>query len=281
MIKDILFSLALLVSGFFGSIQPAKTIEQPIFEKPIVVIAAGDTTCDYISDEPYECQDHEVVQLAKKEKPEYVLLLGDLQYGGGTLEQYLEFFAKTWGTFSEKLKPTLGNHEYETLNAQGYFDFFPDVERFYSFDENSWHFIALDSNFINQEQLDWLATDLEKNTKPCILAFWHHPLYSSGYHGANPNVQPIWNLLARNNATLVLNGHDHHYERFAKQNGIREFIVGTGGRSLYPYVAIENNSEVRTSDHFGFLKLELLKNSYKWNFITTDKEVIDKGSGRC
>lgn len=281
MIKDVLLSLILLISGLFGLPQSAKFMEQPIPEKPIVIVAAGDTTCDYISNELHECKDGVVVELAKQESPEYVLLLGDLQYGGGTLDQYQEFFAKTWGTFNEKLKPALGNHEYETRGAAGYYSYFQSVKPYYSFDEGTWHFISLDSNIISNAELTWLTEDLKENNKPCILTYWHHPRFSSGYHGANPNVAPIWDLLAKNHATLVLNGHDHHYERFAKQNGIREFIVGTGGRSLYSYVSTEPNSEFKTSDHFGFLKLELFKDSYKWEFVTTDKGVADQGSGRC
>ncbi len=278
----IIISIITFISGNSAIFSPpSENVKEIIKDSPIIIVAAGDTTCNFESESELECQDGKVVLFARKENPDYVLLLGDLQYGGASLDDFQQFFSKTWGSFGEKLKPSPGNHEYETPNAEGYFSYFKDIEPYYSFNEKSWHFISLDSNLITSNELEWLTTDLENNKRPCVLAYWHHPRFSSGYHGDNINTDAMWNLLANHNATIVLNGHDHHYERFAKINGIREFIVGTGGRSLYGVPAIEEGSETRTSDHFGFLKLDLKKDSYSWKFISTDKGVIDEGSSPC
>lgn len=288
----VIFS-ALALFIFYKSTQGVKVLPslsplgKPV-PKTLTIIAAGDTTCNFESESNLECQDDKVSALAERENPNFILILGDLQYGGGRIEDYYQYFAKTWGRLKDKLKPVAGNHEYETPNAAGYFSYFNNIPAYYSFDKDNWHFVAIDSNCWaiggcneGSPEYSWLETDLAKNTKPCILAYWHHPRFSSGYHGANTNMDPIWQLLAKNHTSIVLNGHDHHYERFGRQDGITEFIVGTGGRSLYPYVATEPNSEFKTSEHFGFLKLDLKDKNFQWEFHTLNNGVIDHGESTC
>jgi hypothetical protein len=141
-----------------------------------------------------------------------------------------------------------------------------------------------------QKQIEWLETDLSQNRKPCVLAFWHHPLFSSGEHGhesSDPgrNMGPLWKVLRHHGADVVVNGHDHHYERFALQapngtpdnSGIRQFIVGNGGAHIRRIQGLKQNSEKHldlTGDH-GALLLTLHLDSYEWSFIRTDRSIGD------
>lgn len=273
------------------------------------VIAAGDMVCNFQRQNDLECFDKEVSDLAIKNNPDLFLTLGDEQYENGSAEDFANYYSKSWGRLKEITKPSLGNHEYGTLGAEGHFDYFNGLSKnsgvagqrgkgYYSFDESNWHFISLNSNCSaikgctrGSPQAQWLISDLEKNDKRCILAYWHHPLFSSGYHGNNNLLmKDIWEILYDNKASVVLNGHDHHYERFGKldpegkkdpKNGIAQFIVGTGGRSLYPIVEVAPNSQFRISGSFGFLKLTLSPTSYQWEFIAIDNTALDKGEENC
>jgi len=139
--------------------------------------------------------------------------------------------------------------------------------------------------------LSWLKKDLAANSNKCTLAYFHHPLFSSGYHGSTPKMRPSWDALYAANADVVLSGHDHDYERFAPQTpsgaadsarGIREFVVGTGGRELRPFGTIKPNSEVHHAETFGVLKLTLHPNSYEWKFVpVAGKTFSDSGKSSC
>jgi hypothetical protein len=193
-----------------------------------------------------------------------------------------------------------GNHEYETTDAAGYFEYFGAAagdprHGYYSFDVGpSWHVVALNSNCgvvacdAGSRQEQWLRDDLVENARPCTIAFWHHPRFSSGPHGNDATVGPLWDALEEHGADIVLSGHDHGYERFAPQtsaavadpNGIRQFVVGTGGRSLYPFDTPRANSAVRISA-FGYLLLTLGTDAYGWSFVGEGGTVVDSGSGTC
>jgi hypothetical protein len=163
----------------------------------------------------------------------------------------------------------------------------------YSFNIGSWHLIALDSNQpSNSQQLAWLENDVATHSNQCTLAFWHHPRFNSGStHGDNTGVGTFWTRLYNANADVVLNGHEHVFERFAPQTpegvsdpvrGIREFIVGTGGRSHYAFGTAKANSEVRNSNTFGVLKVTLHSTSYNWAFQPVSGGTFtDSGSGSC
>ncbi|MEA2457620.1 MAG: hypothetical protein QOC95_592, partial [Thermoleophilaceae bacterium] len=170
---------------------------------------------------------------------------------------------------------------------------------YYSFDVGPWHMIALNSNCAQVNGCDagspqelWLRGDLAAHPVGCTLAYWHHPRFTSGQHGSDASTAALWSDLYAAGAELVLNGHDHDYERFAPQTdaavrddarGIREFVVGTGGESHTSFKAtIQPNSEVRDASSFGFLELTLSDSAYAWNFISdTPGGLSDSGSGSC
>jgi calcineurin-like phosphoesterase family protein/iron/zinc purple acid phosphatase-like protein C len=222
------------------------------------------------------------------------LTLGDNQYPDGALADYLAFYDPTWGRFKSKTRPVPGNHEYKTPGAAGYFDYFGSLARprgtsYYSFDLGGWHLVALDSNIARDPgspQEEWLRADLEATNQQCVLAFWHHPRFSSGtVHGGNTSVGPFWNALYAAGADVILNGHEHNYERFGRQDpnarasaaGIRQFVVGTGGASHYGFGPPDPNSEFRQASTFGVLKLTLHPSSYEWEFVSSAGEVVDSG----
>jgi hypothetical protein len=226
--------------------------------------------------------------------PDAVLLLGDNQYPNGGLADFQRLFDPTWGRFKAVTRPSPGNHEYRTAGAAGYFAYFgraakPNGRSYYSFDLGGWHLIALDSNIARgtgSAQERWLRKDLVATAKRCILAFWHHPRFSSGAHeGDHPSVSPFWANLYDARADVVLNGHEHNYERFGLQNpsatadrqGIRQFIVGTGGVDLHRFGPARPNSQVRLNSAHGVLELVLHPASYEWRFLSESSAILDRG----
>jgi 3',5'-cyclic AMP phosphodiesterase CpdA len=159
--------------------------------------------------------------------------------------------------------------------------------------------ISLDSNLAPAEhaaQLAWLRTDLAGHPARCTLAFWHHPLYSSGGHGSVPKMRAAWQLLYDAGAELVLSGHDHDYERFAPQDadghvdaarGLRQFVVGTGGAYPTPFLIPVAHSEARDSSRQGVLRLRLKADGYDWEFLESNRITTlgvappDRGSALC
>jgi acid phosphatase type 7 len=197
----------------------------------------------------------------------------------------------------------VGNHEYNTQGASGYFGYFGAAaggpsKGYYSYNRGNWHVVALNSMCENvggcgadSPMVRWLKRDLAANPRKCTLAYFHHPLFSSGPHGNQTKMRPTWGVLYAANADVVINGHDHTYERFAPQRpdgtldrrrGIREFVVGTGGASHYSFGTIKPNSKVRNADTHGVLKLRLRADSYDWKFVpVAGKTFTDSGSTRC
>jgi hypothetical protein len=228
-----------------------------------------------------------------------VFVLGDNAYFGGTAREYRDCYDTTWGGEKFRTRPVLGNHEYEGGNSGGpYFDYFGTNagsvgQGYYSFPlGTNWHAIALNSNIPaseNSPQGQWLKGDLAASRTKCTIAYWHHPLFTSGQNGPQVFMRDIWRLLYAAGADVVLSGHDHLYERFAPQDadgrldpqrGMREFIVGTGGALLYNFVTLAANSEHRLRA-FGVLKLTLETDSYQWQFIQTNGAIGDSGTGQC
>src|SRR3989344_4817461 len=210
--------------------KPTKTLEKiPVLNSlnEITVGAAGDIACNFQSKSNEECAQEKTEKLIEDLNPDIVLALGDLQYKKGTSADFQNFYDKSWGLFKEKTKPVPGNHEYETLSASGFFEYFNNLEKgkgYYSFDEGNWHLIALNSNCWaiggcekNSPQVKWLLEDLKNNSGKCTLAFFHHPLFSSEKRGGNYFVKYIWQVLYDNNVDLILNGHNHAYERYSPQ----------------------------------------------------------------
>lgn len=235
-----------------------------------------------------------------------VFALGDLTYGARTEKDFVECYGKTWGRHKARTHPALGNREYEIRDASGYFHYFGAAagnagKGYYSYDLGAWHIVVINSNCAKaggcqagSPQEQWLRRDLAANQAACTLAYWHHPLFSSGLiwrHANHPEMKAIWKALHEADAEIVVNGHEHNYERFAPQNpegvedparGIREFVVGTGGKDHTPFGSPIANSEKRNADTFGVLKLTLRPKGYDWEFIPeAGKRFSDSGSAAC
>ena len=271
-----------------------------------VVMAAGDIVCSPLSTafggaNPNACQHRATRNLLAG--ADAILPLGDLQYQDGTLDQFIQGYDPSWGQDAPITYPAVGNHEYNTLGAQGYFDYWASKGRptggvgsgYHSFDLGSWRLIALNSNCASVPcaegslQNNFLEQDLASTTRSCILAYWHHPLFNSGsVHGAaTPSgAKAFWADLFAAGADIVLNGHEHNYQRYAKQdpsgqpapNGIREFVVGSGGRGHYALLDVKDaNYEAGNATDFGVLKLYLGDNSYTWEFVGVGGAVLDAG----
>lgn len=232
-----------------------------------------------------------------------VFTAGDNVYSDGTSEEFAKCYAPSWGRHKARIRPAVGNHEYHTPGAAGYFAYFGEAagdpsKGYYSYDLGAWHIVVINSNCDEiggcepgSAQEQWLRADLAAHPTACTLAYWHHPLFSSGQHGSQTEVQPIWQALYEAHADVVINGHDHNYERFAPQNpsgqadpewGIREFVVGTGGANLRPIGEPVANSEIRDADTAGIIQLTLHPTSYDWQFMPiAGKTFTDAGSAAC
>jgi hypothetical protein len=287
-----------------GCSSASDTDETNVTTGTNVVAAAGDIVCNpsgasFGGSNPALCQ-HRATQ-ALLTGAVAILPLGDLQYEDGSLAQFQAGYDPSWGQLASRTFPTVGNHEYHIPGAAGYFDYFTSEGRptgatgagYYSFDLGSWHLISLNSNCAKvscregSAQDTWLEGDLAATTASCILAFWHHPLFNSGatHGGATPG-KVFWADLYAAGADLVLNGHEHNYQRYAKQTptgqadprGIREFVVGTGGRSHYGLLSDKDpNFEFGDTTTFGVLKLFLEPSSYSWQYVAIGGAVVDSG----
>ncbi len=260
-----------------------------------IVLAAGDIAgCDTQGDEAT------AALLAGQRGT--VLALGDTVYDTGAPREYRDCYGPSWGRFLARTRPAVGNHEYLTTDAAGYFDYFGAAagqrdQGYYSYELGAWHIVVLNSNCgtvscdAGAAQERWLRQDLAAHPAACTLAYWHHPRWSSGEHGSNTAVQPLWAALYAAGAEIVLSGHDHDYERFARQDaagkadaehGMRQFVVGTGGKSHYAVERQIDNSAVYSDSTFGILRLVLHPAGYDWEFLPeAGKTFRDAGHGDC
>jgi hypothetical protein len=238
-----------------------------------------------------------------------VFTLGDNAYMEGTAKQFTNCFGSTWGNpkwgILKKLHPAPGNHEYLSHAATPYFDYFGDKAGnagagFYSYDVGTWHVVVLNSEIVvlgefsdldRKAQEDWLRKDLKDKPKSCTIAYWHEPRFSSGWHGSDARFQPIWQILYDANVDLVLNGHDHDYERFLPQTpaglpdslrGIPELVVGTGGEELRGFGGKKiRNSDYRLEGRYGVLVLTLGGGEYRSAWVEVNGRVWDPSGGKC
>ena len=279
----------------------------------VTAMAAGDIACAPGARETASaCHQRQTSDILLASPLDAVLALGDLQYDCGAASGFRESYDPTWGRLKSVTHPAPGNHEYGTNGADcdpagqaaGYFGYFGAAagdpgKGYYSFDVGAWHVIALNSNCSSaggcgagSPQEAWLRTDLAAHPAACTLAFWHYPRFSSGVHGNITATKAFWSDLYESGADLVLSGHDHDYERFAPQTpdgvadaarGIREFVVGTGGKGFRSFPAApEANSEARQADTFGVLKLSLRPSGYGWEFVPeAGGTFADSGSASC
>ena len=289
--------LVLVLEGASMPSTPTPTATRTqVSGESVIVLAAGDiASCSSTGDEA-------TGELVAGE-PGSVLVLGDLAYESGTADEFANCYDPSWGSFKDRTYPVPGNHEYNSDGARGYYEYFGEAAGdpatgYYSFNLGAWHIVALNSNCsridgceAGSAQEQWLRADLAAHPNSCVLAYWHHPLYSSGSHGSDPRMRDMWAALYEYGAEIVLSGHDHLYERFAPQDslgrlemeqGIREFVVGTGGKNLYTPGVRQPNSEVIDNNTFGVLQLVLSPGGYEWVFLPAGGGTFtDSGSGSC
>ena len=283
-----------------------------------VIAAAGNIACDPTAPEfnggngtATDCHQKATSDLLGQTSLAAILTLGDAQYGCGGYSAYQQAFGPAWGRFLPLIHPTPGNHDYTTTGGSGcdptgrgggYFGYFGAAagqfgRSYYSFDIGKWHLVSLDSQCSlvggcgpGSPEETWLRGDLAAHPAKCTLAYWHYPVFSSGMEGSRPDAATFWDDLDKAGADVVLNAHEHDYERFAPQHrngvasakGIREFIVGTGGRMLHAFGTVRANSQVRNNGSWGVLELTLHPASYDWRFVpVTGGAFTDSGSTRC
>jgi hypothetical protein len=283
-----------------ASVSSANTASSNAPGDPVLVGAGDIASCDDLAGA-------EATAKLIDRIPGTVFAAGDLAYPDGSDEQFTNCYGPTWGRFKERTRPAPGNHEYHKGGgASGYARYFgtaagdPD-KAYYSYDLGTWHIVVLNSECAEiggcgaqSPQTQWLRQDLSQHTSGCKLAYFHKPLFSSGgKHGNDPEVRPLWDVLYGAGADVIINGHDHDYERFAPQDpsghldqkrGIREFVVGSGGKNSHRKMigSPVPNSEARNDDTFGVLKLTLHPGTYDWEFVPeAGKSFKDVGSDPC
>lgn len=276
-----------LVVTFSDSVLPTATPTSTLSADSAILVGAGDiSSCNNDNDE-FTAQLLDTI-------PGTVFTSGDNAYSSGTLSQFANCYDPTWGRHKTRTRPVPGNHEYQTFDASGYFQYFNNIPPYYAYNLGHWRIYALNSEIdvsADSPQIIWLQDDLAANPSQCVLAYWHKPRWSSGNsHGSNPDLQTLWQILYEAGAELVLNGHEHNYERFAPMNaagaadplGLREIVVGTGGRNHYQFGAALPASEVRDSSTYGVLKVTLHATGYDWQFIPiAGSTFTDSGSTDC
>jgi hypothetical protein len=295
--KGLLLAMSLILSLVAFELLRLDSVKPGDAQQEAVLIGAGDIA---------DCGDLAGAEATAKlleANPGTVMALGDLAYPNGTPDDF-KCYHKTWGRVKDRTRPAVGNHEFHSTGASYYFQYFGSPAGdpktgYYSYDLGAWHIVVLNSECqqvggceAGSSQEKWLRADLAAHPVGCTLAYFHKPRFSSGLnHGNDPEVGAFWKALYDYNAEVILNGHDHDYERFAPQDpggnadpkrGIREFVVGTGGKNHREFGIHKSNSEVRNNHAFGVLKLTLKTTGYDWKFIPeAGKTFTDSGSGSC
>jgi hypothetical protein len=250
--------------------------------EPCVVAAAGDVA----GEEDYRTGAARTAELIASARPAKVLALGDLAYGDGTAAEYADYYDPTWGQFKDITAPTPGNHEYGDDEKVYYFEYF-DVEPNYAFDVCGWRAVSVDQ----YADMDAAAAFIEEEGARAggtpLLVFWHEPRFSSGSaHGSDDEVQPLWEAAVAAGADIVLNAHDHNYERFepmdengdARPDGTVEFVSGNGGHNLRELGEREDHSAAAVAGTPGVLFLTLRPDGYDWSYRDVEGVTGDAGS---
>jgi acid phosphatase type 7 len=265
---------------------------------------------DFLGMTPTRCQHRQTSDLLLARDIDAVLPLGDVQYEEGTFDQFMGSYDPSWGRVKAITKPVVGNHEYLTPGAAGYFDYFngagnqtgPAGQRgqaYYAFDSGQWRWYVLNSNCsqaggcgATAPQVRWIRDDLQANPRACVGAAWHHPRFSESPSPDNTIYEPFWQALYEAGAELVLVAHDHNYQRYVpiglngaadSARGMRQFVVGNGGRNLQPVSPRTDSLRVAENDHtFGVLKLTLRSDRYDWTFVPqAGRSYADRGTAPC
>jgi hypothetical protein len=283
-----------------------------------LAVAAGDIACDpggplfnSGAGTRTSCHMGATSEVVLRARPDVVLPLGDTQYEDGSLTKYHASYGPSWGRFKHITRPAIGNHEYGTPGAAGYFDYFNGVGRrtgraghrrkgYYSFNLGRWHLVSLNANCHlpqvacspRSRQARWLRADLRRSRKRCALAYSARPRFSSYQKGRYQPLEDLFKILYNYRVELLLSGDVHNYERFAPQDpsgrlhprrGVRQFVVGTGGKNLSQFTqGVRPNSEAQNATTFGVLALRLRPRSYSWQFLPeAGGAYTDSGGGRC
>jgi hypothetical protein len=312
-----LVALALLVLGCKPPVQltpppAAAPAAEVALSGASVLIGAGDiAVCGSPGDEATAVLVDSVLRAdSVAHVHDEVFTAGDNAYPSGSTQDFANCFAPSWGDSTKlimrNIRPAVGNHEHLSGLASPYYVFFgtragDPTKGYYSYDIGAWHAIVLNSEIVvnggaftaaeRTAQEAWLRQDLSSHTQLCTVAYWHHPRFSSGWHGTDARLGPFWRILYEGGVDVVLNGHDHDYERFYPQTpegtldttrGITEIIVGTGGGDLRGFAGtIVTNSAFRVQGHYGVLKLTLGGAEWRSAFLDTSGRIYDQRGGRC
>jgi hypothetical protein len=262
--------------------------------QPTVIVGAGDIA--------YQGPGAEATAKLLDAIPGLVFTLGDNAYADGKPEEFKNYFDPTWGRHKARIHPVIGNHEYHTPHASGYFGYFgaaagDPTKGYYSYDiDAKWHAVAVNSNpeqvgglGVGSPEYQWLSDDLDAHQGQNVVVMWHHPRWSTGHHGDSKEVDALWRLCSAKGVDIVLWGHDHHYERFHPmdaegkrddKSGLRAFLVGCGGKNHYPFYKLPHRTTaVRNAKVFGVLKLSLWADHYDFEFVPeAGAKFQDKGT---
>jgi acid phosphatase type 7 len=294
----------LKITSYFDILPPRR----PGLGDGVRLVAAGDIACQPAERvTPLRCQQQATGELAASLRPAVVAPVGDIQYEAGAIAAFAGSFDASWGILKSRMHPALGNHEYLTPGAAGYFAYFGSRGRppngWYSYNLGAWHVVVLNTNcgFVDCNpggaQDSWLRADLASHPRRCTLAYFHHPRFSSAGHHESQGQRydrevtyTIWNALYDHGVDVVVNGHSHIAERFGPQNtwghpqpgrGISQFTVGSGGKGHDHLIGVAKNSRFR-SKAFAVLELALGAGRYRWRFLRApDARILDAGSGAC
>jgi hypothetical protein len=264
-----------------------KVLTRPADRSAFVIAGAGDIAGTGSGDE-------QTARILDRIDPDVVFTTGDNAYPDGTPSDFRRYYDPTWGRWKSSTRPSPGNHDHHTPGAAGYYAYFGSRAPgpYYSYDLGSWHLLSLDTELPvepGSAQYEWLRRDLAASDAVCTLAYWHKPRYTSGRYSDLRLTTPLWRLLHAEGAELVLNGHDHNYQRYPPLDpngnadparGIREFVVGTGGAGLYP-VRSDARREGAYDEAHGVLQLTLRTKGYDWRFVPVSGSYTDTGSASC
>jgi acid phosphatase type 7 len=297
-ISSLLITLALVMSCGGSS----SNKESPIISQTTTIFAVGDIAqCNglpaSLSTAAKTAQlTQTLIENAKSVTS--IITLGDNVYVKGLASEFLDCYEPTWGKFKNITFATPGNHDYGVPLALDYFSYFGqaagvDKSGYYSKSVNGWLIVSLNSNVdagAGSAQYKWLADKLTSNQDPCVLAVWHYPIFSSSPRGGNNAMREVFDLLVSKNADLVLQGHEHQYERFLplmgdgtvnQAKGLVSMVVGTGGAGLYDFVSTVHAASQTRIKEFGVLQLDLSTTAAVWKFINLNQAVLDSGTIIC
>jgi len=265
--------------------------------RTVTVVAVGDIACPPGDRRTRTaCRQADTAALTRRLRPDAVLALGDLQYSNGSLSDFRRSYDRSWGRFQSITSPIPGNHEYGTKGAAGYYRYFlrrqPGAPGHYTRTLGRWKIFAVNSNcgeISCTREARWLRRSIARHPSRCSLVMWHHPRFSNGSHGVNPAMRRFFAIADRRGVEMVLSGHDHDYERFARMNadgelrkrGMIQFVSGAGGKSHYPLGSKVRGSKFGDDTHFGVLRLTLAPRSFRWAFKTIGGNTPDRGGQRC